>query len=145
MKDLSSSTFRSLIVFSAALSLCGPAMNALFLPQLPIEQSPLMFPAGAPVFHALAFANVLVALASTVGLYFYRRWARVANLATTAIGPGLYAMTSYFVTAGPKEATDTLSTLTGGAVLALAYFSPIAQRFESATSKLPSSANHSGH
>lgn len=145
MKDLSSSTFRSLIVFSVALALCGPAMNALFLPPLPIEHSALMFPASAPVFHALAFANMLVALVSTVGLCFYRRWARVANLVTTAIGPGLYAMASYFVDAGPKVATDSLSMLTGGAVLALAYFSPIARRFESATSQHLSNTDHSGH
>ena len=46
----------------------------------------------------------------------------------------LYAMSSYFVDSGVKVASDWLSALLGGAVLSIAYFSPIANRFGPACS-----------
>lgn len=130
MKDISSSTFRALTIGSVALALCGPAMDYFFLPPLPIGHSELQIPTSAPVVHTLEFLNLLLALASTAGLCLYQGWARWANLLSTGAGLPLYAATAYFVSSGPKMATDVLSLLTGGAVLALAYFSPIARRFE---------------
>lgn len=130
MRLITPSTFRVLVILSAALALAGPLLNSIFLPKLPIGHSELIFPESSSLFALLVLLHLVLDLATTVGLCLFWRWSRPASLFSIAWGFVLYAMCAYFVDAGIKVAVDCLSTLLTGAVLSMAYFSPIASRFE---------------
>jgi len=105
-------------------------LNAAFLPALPLKHSELLSPALEPIFLGLAATNFLLGLATTVGLYSFKPWSRPASLLIIGLAVVSYSMNVYFLDAGLKVASDWLATLLIGAVLSMAYFSPIAERFE---------------
>ncbi|XYJ10919.1 hypothetical protein ACSUZJ_02745 [Telluria sp. B2] len=129
MLAISPIQFRVLVIVSAVLPFVGLLLNALFLPQLPVPRSTLLPLMGQSMFDFLAGANLVTGIVATIGLCLFRPWSRSLSLLSIAVSVLLYAMAAYFVDSGPKVAIDWLATLLGGAVLALAYCSPIALRF----------------
>jgi hypothetical protein len=79
---------------------------------------------------ALGLPVGVAAIAGLVGLYLFKAWGRVLSLVATIAelvvliftGPALYGAAEYML----WEA----STLVWGAILALAYYSPVAIHFE---------------
>ena len=129
MQTISPTAFRILVVLSAVLAVGSALLNPIFLPPLPIAHSALVYPGSELAFGALGALNLLLGLATTVGLCLFRRWARPASLVGIALSVVSYALSAYFVDSGVKVAVDWLSALLGGAVLSIVYFSPLADRF----------------
>jgi len=125
--EMSPTVFRTLTVASLLLAMGGHFMSAItnpyVLPPLPPE------PGHFIGFQILAAVNLVLGLVSTFGLLAFKRWARLLNILSTGLGLAIYPLVEYFVSSGFKTATDALSLLLGGAVLAAAYCSPLAQRF----------------
>lgn len=105
----------------------GPLVSAITNPYV---LPPLLPERGHFIgFQVLATVNLVLGLVSTFGLLAFKRWARLLNILSTGLGLAIYPLVEYFVSSGFKAATDALSLLLGGAVLAAAYCSPLAQRF----------------
>jgi len=142
---MSPTAFRALIVCSVVAGLAGSALDALVPDLLAAElsaainnQPPPRFVEDHPfaVFVPVA-ALALASIAGAIGLLFYKRWARSLSLWATL---GLLAMLPFFgstAASGWTEALMELSSMTWGAVLALAYFSPLAARFGKAGQAAP--------
>lgn len=124
---MSPTVFRTLTVASLLLAMGGPLVSAITNPYV---LPPLLPERGHFIgFQVLATVNLVLGLVSTFGLLAFKRWARLLNILSTGLGLAIYPLVEYFVSSGFKAATDALSLLLGGAVLAAAYCSPLAQRF----------------
>ena len=82
---------------------------------------------------SLLLAAVAVMIAGYVGLWLFKSWSRTLCLSTTFLGCVLTAMLGPSLYGGLSAAFYDASTLLWGAVLALAYTSPIAHRFRGAS------------
>ncbi len=133
---MSTTHFRLLIVLSA-VSAAGSAAVALLLPELipqsvahALENEPLHSIFDDLIFSTLLFVSfAVVAVASTVGLFFFRRWARSVSLYVTILGFGLYPFLGPTVISPWSGALSDASFMLWGAILAIAYFSPLRDRF----------------
>jgi hypothetical protein len=72
---------------------------------------------------------LVITLVSTVGLLFFKGWARTLSLYSTVFSLGLYPFLGPALTSGWSSALSEASFMIWGAVLALAYYSPLADRF----------------
>lgn len=81
------------------------------------------------LFYSFGVFNLALGLVTTYGLYMFRWWARPLSFFSVGLGIILYPMCSFFVVSGVTTAIDNVAVALGGAVLALAYFATIAQRF----------------
>jgi hypothetical protein len=79
---------------------------------------------------ALGFATMLLVVVSTLGLYAFRRWGRTLSLWSMALIMPVTWMTGPILQAPLESALDMTSSMLFGAVLALAYWSPVSVRFE---------------
>lgn len=131
MKPITPFAFRSLVILSAVLALAGPLLDSIFMPSLPLGHTQLLFPRTSLLFTSLNLFNFLLGIATTIGFCMFWRWSRPASLISIVLGIALYTMSAYFLDSGIKAAVDSVSTILNGATLAIAYFSPIADRFES--------------
>ena len=73
----------------------------------------------------------VAALAGVVGIFLFKRWGRALSLYSTALGFLLVPFIGPGVYSGLTSALDEVSFTLWGAVLAMAYFSPLAERFRS--------------
>ena len=78
----------------------------------------------------LAVLAIGTVLASWVGLFLFKRWGRSLSLYSTLASFVLYPVLGPSVTSALQGALLEASTLTWGAILALAYHSPVASRFD---------------
>ena len=78
----------------------------------------------------LLLGYVIVSLVAFVGLYFFKQWARTANLVLSALLLLLAPALGHVVLSGLAQGLAEIALMLWGAVLALAYFSPISERFE---------------
>ena len=81
----------------------------------------------------LAVVLVVIALATLVGLYKFRPWARRANLVVGALSLVVTVMMGYFVESGLSTACYTACSYLWGATTAMTYFSDLASRFDKTT------------
>jgi len=135
---MSAAHFRGLIVLSVLLAVCGAAVDTLFPTLIPqslsvaLENEPPHNIFDNLVLSFLLFVPLgVLAIASTVGLFFLKRWARSLALASTALGFGMYPFLGPSVGSAWASAFSDASSLAWGAVLAIAYFSPLRDRFSS--------------
>ena len=132
--------FRALIVCSILLGLAGSLLDFLFPGLLSTELAaaienepvPALFDAHPLLVGMVTIAALVAGIASTVGLFLFRRWGRTASLWLSAAALLLYPPFGATVYSGWAASVVELSSMTWGAVLALAYFSPLAARFEHA-------------
>lgn len=80
-------------------------------------------------FAAFAVPWALAFLAGIIGLLFFRRWARSLSLWATVAGLAIYPMFGPSLSSAWAIALAEASATLWGAVLALAFFSPLADRF----------------
>ena len=111
------------------MALIGPWLDYLFMPPLPVKHTEWIFPNTGTVLTIVVVLNLLLGIAATYGLCMFRRWSRPATLVTIIVGTVVYCLSAYFVNSGVKTAVDVLAVQIDGAVLAMAYFSPLADRF----------------
>jgi hypothetical protein len=130
--------FRCLAILSIILDIAGTLVDMVFPSLLPAELQYDMTSVTLPLwmqhhpFLALAvLAPLFLAwLGGFIGLLFFKRWGRSLSLYFTFIRIGLALLaweTSYF--SALAFALDITSSTLWGGVLALAYYSPIAQWF----------------
>ena len=82
------------------------------------------------VWLGLAFALPLLAaiVAGLVGLFFFRRWGRTVSFYSTIVSLCLYSLSGPEIYSPLENVLFEVSSLLWGAILALAYYSPIADR-----------------
>ena len=137
---MSATNFPLLIVLSVAFA-AGSAAVALLFPELipqsvshALENEPLHRIFDDPFLALLLIVPfIVVAVAGTVGLFFFKRWARSASLYVTILGFGLYPILGPTVISPWSGALSDASFMLWGATLAIAYFSPLRDRFSRLT------------
>ncbi|CAN5164197.1 hypothetical protein BH11PSE11_BH11PSE11_17990 [soil metagenome] len=136
LKIVSPAMFRSMIIASFVLALSP--LDELVFPGL-IPKSIADAVEGQPIpaiFDHLWLAAAIflpwaiVSLAGIAGLLFFKRWARSVCLWTTALGFCLYPLLGTQVSSGLAAGLSEVSFTLWGAVLALAYCSPLSERFQ---------------
>lgn len=132
-------SFRLLVLCSVVLGLVGGCLDCLFPSLLPSslttafenEPPPALLSDSPALALALLVPFALVLLVSTIGLLFFWRWSRTIALFSTVAGFGIYPLFGQTLSSGWANSLLEASFTTWGAVLALAYFSPLSQRFVS--------------
>ena len=81
---------------------------------------------GAAVLLPMLFAWIV----GLVGLFFFKSWARALSLAITLLGLVLTVGLGPSLSSGLEASLLEASSILWGAILALAYFSPVSARFE---------------
>lgn len=135
---MTSTQFRALLLFSVATGLASAFIDALFPALIPEalsaawEKEPPFDPEVETfwLLVALLVPWLLASVVSTVGLFFYWRWARPLALIVAVLGLAVSPLLGPGLASGWSSALLEASFLSWGAVLALAYWSPIGQRFE---------------
>lgn len=139
MKTISPTLFRALLLASLLIGLASVAVDWLCPALLPLEWQLLSEEAPLPWMPederwwwlwALALGACVLALTvATVAMCFFKPWARRLCLWGTALGVPVVVWLGPSMYSGLSGALLDLSSMLWGAVLALAYFSPLAQRF----------------
>ena len=128
--------FRVLLLASLVLGLAGAVID-VFAPGLVPE---VLWQALADVTgedatwkdYVLMVAGVVLlaaAVVSVYGLYLFRRWAPAYSVIVTVATIPLYPMTNVSISSGWAVRLTEVSMMLWGAVLALAWSGPIAERF----------------
>ena len=134
---MSPTAFRSLVVVSILLIVAAGVIDAL-CPSLisPSVTSAIEKEAATTLIETHPFISLAVllpwlvaVLASTVGLLFFKRWARSMALYSTLLGFVFYSFFGPNLSSGVASALTDASSMAWGAVLALAYYSPLSERF----------------
>lgn len=134
---MTSTQFRALLLFSVATGLTSDFIDALFPALIPEalsaawENEPPFDPDTETLWLlvALLVPWLVASVVSTVGLFFYRHWARPLALIVAVLGLAVSPLLGPGLASGWSSALLEASFLSWGAVLALSYFSPLSQRF----------------
>ncbi len=79
---------------------------------------------------AMVVALLIPWIAGIVGLFLFKRWGRSVSLCATFATLVIYPLLGPTLYSGPESTLFEASTLCWGAVLALAYYSPLRERFD---------------
>ena len=131
--------FRLFIVLSIGFGLASVLVSVLFPELVPFELSEAMEKLPMPdlidshplLTMAILLPWIVAALAGVVGIFLFKRWGRALSLYSTALGFLLVPFIGPGVYSGLTSALDEVSFTLWGPVLAMAYFSPLAERFRS--------------
>ena len=85
----------------------------------------------SPWFLGFALLCVPVQCAANIGLLFFKRWARTLSLWATVVGFGFESLAGASVFSGVAIAIQDLSSVLWGASLAVAFLSPLQEKFAS--------------
>lgn len=132
---MSTTAFRCLILASFAMQLCAAFVDALFpslispalLRAVEAERLPSALEHSWVI--ALLAALAITLLVAEVGLLFFKRWARTASLWGTFLSLPMYSAFGTTVESSVSGALAEASSVLWGAVLAIAFFSPLRMRF----------------
>lgn len=86
---------------------------------------------------AIGISLLLATIVGLVGLFLLRRWGRAVSLYSTIAGLLLYLFSGPEVTSALERTLFEASALLWGAILALAYHSPVADRFGAKNASRP--------
>ncbi|HET9664972.1 MAG TPA: hypothetical protein VFP00_12165 [Burkholderiales bacterium] len=144
---MTDSRFRLLMLASLGLLILGVAaeLGVLYGGQVPVPTDGPAWSTAASVGAALSFLRLLLFGAGFVGLYFFKPWGRTLSLLVAMAFPLLGTASSFafgntidlLPSAVVAGAAASLSELAWGAVLALAYYSPLNLRFSADNSFKP--------
>lgn len=134
---MTTTQFRALILVSVATSLAGGFLDSLFPSLLPDAFSAAWekeLPSSPLIENLWLLAAVLgpwlvASIVSTIGLFFFWHWVRPFALIVAVLSLAVSPLFGSTLTSGWSSALLEASFLTWGAVLALAYCSPLSQRF----------------
>lgn len=128
--------FRVILVSSAAAGIAGIIVMVLSEASLPFElQSYMSRQSDAPLSGQDLLALVIwvpaivISLIAAIGMLFFWRPARVLALIGTLLALVALPFSEPFVATGLATLFNEGSSILWGMVLALAYWSPLAQRF----------------
>jgi hypothetical protein len=136
LATMTRSYFRNLVLLYAVLVVA--TLIAAFTPgaysqelsdALDREPMPWMVEAFWPMVLGVPLAAATIA--GVWGLYMFRRWGRTLSIYTTGAGIALFPFLGPSLSGGLESAFYEASTLAWGAVLALAYYSPVSAEFTS--------------
>ena len=85
----------------------------------------------SPLYAAISLAVLVVWLAALVGLWHLRRWGRALYLAVAGVGVLGTLLVGGEAVSGLKDAMTSVCWLVTGVVIALVYWSPLADTFRS--------------
>lgn len=129
-------TFRALIVLYILLSIAAALTDILVPGLIPVsiaqavENEPLPTLFGNPWIEGAVFIPIaIIIILSTIGLFFFKRWARSLAFYSTVFLFALNPLFGVTVTSGWASALYEASLIIWGAILALAYYSPVLERF----------------
>lgn len=134
---MTSTQFRALLVFSVVTGLAAAFIDALFPALLPEalsaawEKDPPFDPTPEYLWLWIAVLVpwLVASTVSTIGLFFFRHWARPLALVVATLGLAISPLFGPGLSSGWSNALLEASFLSWGAVLALSYFSPLSERF----------------
>ena len=139
MKPITPRFFRALLLASVLIALASAAVDWLCPALLPLEwqmvqeETPLPW---APeddtlwlLFGVVLGAYALALSVATVGMYLFKPWGRSLSLWGTVLAAPVVVWLGPTMLSGLASALLDLSSMLWGATLALAYFSPLADRF----------------
>ena len=132
---MTDSRFRQLLFLYVISSVA--AIAALFLPGgYSQELSEAYYSEPEPwlagndwVFLGIAIPLLSASIAGFVGLFLFKAWGRTVSLYTTVASLALLLLGGPTLLSALESLLWEVATLTWGAIMALAYFSPIASRF----------------
>lgn len=129
-------TYRTLLTASLVLGIVGALFDVLFPSALPAafshaqEAQDSSFSTAAMLVGAVGGLLLLVTgIASTIGLYVFRPWAPRLALVTTALAFLVMPPLGATALSGWAMGLTQLGSTLWGAVLAIAYFTPLSERF----------------
>jgi hypothetical protein len=129
-------TYRALLLASVVLGIFGAIFDNVFPSALPaaLVQAQEAHDSSLSTPYALlhVFAGLIlliIAFTSAVGLYKFRSWAPRLALVSTALALPSFLLLGATASSGYSMALNEISSMLWGAVLALAYFSPLRERF----------------
>jgi uncharacterized membrane protein len=73
---------------------------------------------------------LVILIATYVGLFLFKRWARVLFVMGFVVSIPTYFMDGLFVSSGLEQLLYDACLLTYGAIIAVAYYSPVKRFFE---------------
>ena len=111
---------------SNVLQAADKELNAPFLHTI---EGFVFSPAIIPILLGMVLFLIAI-LASLIGLIMFKRWARSLALGLQAFWLLVMPLATHHVLSGVEQEFELLNVFLCGAILAVAYFSPIAQRFE---------------
>jgi hypothetical protein len=137
-------SFRTLLYLHLATLLAATGVGVAFPEMLPsylfeaYERSSTEAPIERAVWPWAVVLPVLgAAIAGYVGLFLWRPWGRTLSLATTVLGFVMYPLVGPTVASWLESSLLDISNIAWGALLALAYFSPVSARFAANNSSKP--------
>jgi hypothetical protein len=140
---MSSRTFRALYLTSILLGVCSALVDSVFPDLVPAEFRRLdEMQTSAEWLEQAWFlwvgaAWLIATLASTIGLWFFRRWARTLSVGTSLFAIVLGAVTpGALVTSGLANTFAWASAMLWGAVILAAFTEPVRAMFRSSEGKL---------
>lgn len=131
MYAMTATHFRYIVILSILFALLAVGVDPLFMPTLPVGHSELLKFVPPSFFAISGIANLVLGLSVGIGLCLFRGWSRPWSLVSLGVGAVNYLMCSYFAISGVATALGFIANSLGGGAIAIAYFSPLAQRFES--------------
>jgi hypothetical protein len=130
-------TFRLLVVLSVILGFSSAGVDLFFTDLIPpdisaaLEKTSTLGLLESHPFISLAVLLpwLVAAFAGVIGLFLFKRWGRALSLYSTALGFFLFPFFGPVVSSGVSYALDEAAITLWGAALAVAFFSPISERF----------------
>lgn len=128
--------FRILIVSSLLVAILAEAFEVFWpdpvlvgVNEIILEYEEIAEGWGGTVLVALISIGAVLAVASFVGMLMFRPWSRPTYLISLVLAFGLSPFLGATVYSGISQTLFDLSTVISGAILALIYYSPIADFF----------------
>ena len=133
---MSPTIFRILIVCSVVLGTGAAFLDTLFPELLPqsiaqaVENEPLPALFDNLWLTVTIFLPVLIiVIISTIGLFFLKAWARALAFYSTILSFAMYPFFGPILSSAWSSALTEASSLLWGAILAIAYYSSLRERF----------------
>ena len=133
---MSPTIFRILILCSVILGTAAAFLDTLFPELIPqsiaqaVENEPL--PAlfdNLWLTVAIFLPLLIVVTISTIGLFFFKAWARAFAFYSTILSFAVYPFFGPVLSSAWSSALTEASSLLWGAILAIAYYSPLREQF----------------
>ena len=130
--------FRLIVVIGFLMAIMGATLDAVIPDAVPRQLSDAYesfsneaLDANWYIAGALALVCGIGIFIATVGLYLFKPWARTAAVVVTIAALPLYVLLGPIVQSGWATMLIESSSTLWGVVLAMAYFSPLSERFQS--------------
>jgi len=129
--------FRILIVLNWATAIAGAIVYVTTRGSLPVELTPYLENRrrlGVTQFErAILWIEIvlfIVSVVDSIGLFHFRRWARTLLVPLYVIATLLLPTNAVYIQTGWTRMLLSISTVIGGMIIAMVFFSPLAEVFD---------------